>query len=77
MAQYKGAASEAGRAQQILKRREREQEELEHKRRKVEETLKINKIENKFAVHYDAIEQQLKVSGDTHERTWRYVTFDP
>lgn len=61
MAQYKGAASEAGRAQQILKRREREQEELEQKRKKVEETLKINKIENKFAVHYDAVEQQLKV----------------
>lgn len=63
MAQYKGAASEAGRAQQIVKRREREQEELEQKRRKVEETLKINKIENKFAVHYDAVEQQLKVSN--------------
>ncbi|KAF2362487.1 XAP5 protein [Trinorchestia longiramus] len=62
MAQYKGAASEAGRAQQILKRREREQEELEQKRRKVEETLKINKIENKFAVHCDAVEQQLKSS---------------
>ena len=62
MAQYKGAASEAGRAQQILKRREKEQEELEQKRKQVEETLKINKIENKFAVHYDAIEQQLKVS---------------
>ena len=61
MAQYKGAASEAGRAMQIKKRREREQEELEQKKRKLEETLKINKIENKFAVHYDAVEQQLKV----------------
>ncbi|KAB7495310.1 Protein FAM50-like protein [Armadillidium nasatum] len=62
MAQYKGAASEAGRAMQIKKRREREQEELEQKKRKLEETLKINKIENKFAVHYDAVEQQLKSS---------------
>ena len=35
MAQYKGAASEAGRAQQIMKRREREMEDLESKRRKV------------------------------------------
>ena len=61
MAQYKGAASEAGRAMQIMKRREKEQEEMEQKKRKLEETLKINKIENKFAVHYDAIEQQLKV----------------
>lgn len=62
MAQYKGAASEAGRAMQIKKRREREQEEMEQKKRKLEETLKINKIENKFAVHYDAVEQQLKVN---------------
>lgn len=63
MAQYKGAASEAGRAMIIKKRREREQEELEQKKRKLEETLKINKIENKFAVHYDAVEQQLKVGS--------------
>ncbi|KAG0714230.1 Protein FAM50 [Chionoecetes opilio] len=62
MAQYKGAASEAGRAMQIKKRREKEQEEMEQKKRKLEETLKINKIENKFAVHYDAVEQQLKSS---------------
>lgn len=47
---------------QIKKRREREQEEMEQKKRKLEETLKINKIENKFAVHYDAVEQQLKVN---------------
>ncbi|CAL4090229.1 unnamed protein product [Meganyctiphanes norvegica] len=62
MAQYKGAASEAGRAMQIIKRREKEQEEMEAKRRKLEETLRVNKIENKFAVHYDAVEQQLKSS---------------
>ena len=62
MAQYKGAASEAGRAMHIKKKREREQEELEAKRKKLEESLRINKIENKFAVHYDAVEQQLKVS---------------
>lgn len=70
MAQYKGAASEAGRAMQIKKRREREQEEMEQKKRKLEETLKINKIENKFAVHYDAVEQQLKVSDHLKESTY-------
>jgi len=37
-------------------------EDLESKRRKVEETLKMSKIENKFSVHYDAVEQQLKSS---------------
>lgn len=47
---------------QINKRREKEKEEMEAKRRKLEETLRVNKIENKFAVHYDAIEQQLKSS---------------
>lgn len=82
MAQYKGAASEAGRAMQIKKRREREQEEMEQKKRKLEETLKINKIENKFAVHYDAVEQQLKVSDHLNEsmyaliRLLRYLTHD-
>ena len=60
MAEYKGAASESGRAMHIQKRREREQEELELKRKKLKESLSV-KIENKFAAHYDAVEQTLKV----------------
>ena len=60
MAQYKGAASEAGRAMILMKKRQREQQELEHRRKKIEEELKIGNISNKFAAHYDAVEQQLK-----------------
>lgn len=62
MALYKGAASEAGRALQLKKRREKALEELEHKKRKIEEEMKLSNIENKFATHYDAVEQQLKSS---------------
>ena len=60
MAHYKGAASEGGRAQILMKKRQKEQEELETRKRKIEEELKIGSIQNKFATHYDAIEAQLK-----------------
>jgi len=60
MAHYKGAASEAGRAMQLQKKREKALEELEHRKKKIEEELKLSNIESKFATHYDAVEQQLK-----------------
>ena len=62
MAQYKGAASEGGRAATLIKKRQKEQEEVEAKKKKIEEELKIGSITNKFAAHYDAIEQTLKSS---------------
>lgn len=62
MAHYKGAASEAGRAMQLMKKRELAQQEIEFRKKKIEEELKVNNIENKFASHYDAVEQQLKSS---------------
>ncbi|KAG8247641.1 protein FAM50 homolog [Homalodisca vitripennis] len=62
MAHYKGAASEAGRAMHLMKKREKAQKEIEFKKKKIEEDLKISNIENKFAAHYDAVEQQLKSS---------------
>ena len=60
MAHYKGAASEAGRALNLMKKRQKEHQELEAKKKKIEEELKIGSIQNKFAAHYDAVEQQLK-----------------
>lgn len=60
MAQYKGAAREAGRALNLMKKREKEQKELEIRKKKIEEDLKIGSIHNKFAAHYDAVEQKLK-----------------
>ena len=62
MAQYKGAASEGGRAVTLIKKRQKEQEEVEAKKKRIEEELKIGCISNKFAAHYDAIEQTLKSS---------------
>ncbi|GBP03267.1 Protein FAM50 homolog [Eumeta japonica] len=62
MAHYKGAASEAGRAMHLMKKREKAQQEIEMRKKKIEEDLKIDNIENKFATHYDAVEQQLKSS---------------
>lgn len=62
MAHYKGAASEAGRAMQLMKKREIAQQEIEFRKKKIEDDLKIHNIENKFATHYNAVEQQLKTS---------------
>ena len=54
------SAKEAGRAQILIKKRQKEQEELEAKKRKIEDELRVGSITNKFAAHYDAIEQRLK-----------------
>lgn len=62
MAHYKGAASEAGRAMQLLKKREIQVQDVELRKKKIEEELKVKNIENKFAAHYDAVENQLKTS---------------
>ena len=44
----------------LMKKRQKEQEELELRKKKIEEELKIGAISNKFAAHYDAVEQKLK-----------------
>lgn len=62
MAHYKGAATEATRAMHIMKKREKAREELEQKKKKIEEDLKISTIDNKFSTHHDAIETQLRSS---------------
>ncbi|WAR19258.1 FAM50-like protein [Mya arenaria] len=68
MAHYKGAASEGGRAQILIKKRQKEQEELEQRKKKIEEDLNVGSIQNKFASHYDAIEQQLKSNTVAREK---------
>lgn len=62
MAHYKGAASEAGRAMHLIKKREKAQMDIEIRKKKIEEELKLSNIETKFAAHYDAVEQQIKVN---------------
>ena len=41
MAQYKGAAKEASRAMNLLKKRQKEREELELRKKKIEEDSKV------------------------------------
>ncbi|KAF7696081.1 protein FAM50A [Silurus meridionalis] len=63
MAQYKGAASEAGRAMQLMKKREREREQMEQLKQKIaEDNIVKSNIDKKFSAHYDAVEQELKSS---------------
>ena len=68
MAHYQGAAAEAQRASHLIKKRQKEQEEIEVRKKKIEEDLKIGSIANKFAAHYDAIEQKLR--SDTVGKRW-------
>lgn len=66
MAQYKGASREAHRAQTLLKRRERQKEEMELLKNKLQDDLEtkggIVTMNSKFKSHYDAVEQELKTS---------------
>ncbi|XP_067945951.1 protein FAM50 homolog [Watersipora subatra] len=54
------SAKEAHRAATFQKKRQKEQEDLQIKKKKIEEELQVGSISNKFAAHYDAIEQQLR-----------------
>lgn len=45
----------------LQKKREREMEEMEFKKKKLAEDLKVDKMEAKFSAHYDAVETNLKV----------------
>lgn len=62
MAGYTGSIADAGRVIHIAKRREREKQDLELKRRKIAQESALPSIGDKFAAHYDAVEQQLKSS---------------
>lgn len=63
MAQYKGAASEAGRAMQLMKKREKQREQLQQLKMKIaEDNLVKSNIDKKFSTHYDAVEAELKSS---------------
>lgn len=45
---------------QLQKKRQQQQEDLEIKKRKIEEENKMMSIDNKFKAHYDAVEQLLR-----------------
>lgn len=48
------------RADQLVKRRQQEHEQMEIKKKKIEEENRMQAIEEKFKAHYDAVEQMLK-----------------
>ncbi|CAH1790905.1 unnamed protein product [Owenia fusiformis] len=54
------SVKEAQRAYHLVKKRQKEQEDAEMRKKKIEEELKLGNIHNKFASHYDAVEQKLK-----------------
>ncbi|KAM5299928.1 protein FAM50B [Ctenodactylus gundi] len=63
MAQYKGSMREAGRALQLIRKREQQKEQLAVLRQRIaKETLTNSKVDKKFAAHYDAAEAELKSS---------------
>ncbi|XP_027694779.1 protein FAM50A isoform X4 [Vombatus ursinus] len=63
MARYKGAASEAGRAMHLMKKREKQRAQMEQmKQRITEENITKSNIDKKFSAHYDAVEAELKSS---------------
>ncbi len=60
MTSYKGNIRETQRALQLMKEREKERKEIEFQKKKLENELKVGEFSNKFAVHYDAVESELK-----------------
>lgn len=55
-----GAGKDQMRADQLVKRRQQEHEQMEAKKKKIEEENRMQAIEEKFKAHYDAVEQMLK-----------------
>lgn len=53
MAQYKGAASEAGRAMQLIKKREKEREQLEQLKLKIAEVCSVTTLIHNMCTNYD------------------------
>ncbi|XP_002157139.1 protein FAM50A isoform X1 [Hydra vulgaris] len=63
MAQYKGASVDGFRAKTLLKKREKQKEEIEHLKNKITEDMDQRSniaINQKFSAHYDAVEQELR-----------------
>ncbi len=63
MAGYTGSIADAGRLIHLAKRRERQKEDIEKQKLKIQaDAQTIGNIGQKFQTHYDAIEQTLKSS---------------
>ncbi|KAL5961879.1 hypothetical protein TSMEX_010192 [Taenia solium] len=60
MSSFKGNLKESQRAMQLLKQREKERQEIEFQKKKLEAELRVGEFTNKFTVQHDNIENQLK-----------------
>ncbi|KAM7540186.1 hypothetical protein Aperf_G00000027554 [Anoplocephala perfoliata] len=60
MSSFKGNVKESQRAIQLLKQREKERQEIEFQKKKLEAELRVGEFSNKFTVHHDNIDNQLK-----------------
>ncbi|VDM34276.1 unnamed protein product [Hydatigera taeniaeformis] len=60
MSSFKGNLKESQRAMQLLKQREKERQEIEFQKKKLEAELRVGEFTNKFTVQHDSIENQLK-----------------
>ncbi|VDO05007.1 unnamed protein product [Rodentolepis nana] len=60
MSSFKGNMRESQRALQLLKEREKERQEIEFQKKKLEAELRVGEFTNKFTKHHDSIEGQLK-----------------
>ncbi|KAK7802189.1 hypothetical protein U0070_008729 [Myodes glareolus] len=58
-APYKGAASEAGHAVHLTKKREKQHEQVEQTKQRIAEEKKIkSSTDKKFSAHYNAVEAE-------------------
>ncbi len=60
MSSFKGNLKESQRAIQLLKQREKERQEIEFQKKKLEAELRVGELTNKFTVHHETMESQLK-----------------
>ena len=57
MAYFKGAASEAARAEQLLKRRQKEAEATADRKRKIKDGMRVGEIATKFSANIDSLDR--------------------
>eukprot|EP00088_Acartia_fossae_P025224 TRINITY_DN26041_c0_g1_i1.p1 TRINITY_DN26041_c0_g1~~TRINITY_DN26041_c0_g1_i1.p1 ORF type:complete len:388 (+),score=83.58 TRINITY_DN26041_c0_g1_i1:40-1203(+) len=62
MASYGGQAADGLRAARLGKARQTEIEEAEFQKKKLANSLKVDKMETKFAAHFDSVENEIKAS---------------
>lgn len=66
---------ESQRAMQLLKQREKERQEIEFQKKKLEAELRVGEFTNKFTVQHDNIENQLKTDTVSSPQRFSWLRF--